>query len=194
MGLDMAEGAFTMKLVNIILKEGLITILIAAVLAIPGYVLMGKAGAVIAVMVVYIISYFRNGWHLMPRNPVNNIVYTLPEQAVELVKQVHMGRGIDPDSNITVSEEMHEKLMYPLTRELIELIGSTEYPVSESTFNYGLIDTERGSGEIRVTVQADIDYHDTSNQAEAHCHNVLIYITFEMTPDLGFRVISVEHN
>lgn len=121
---------------------------------------------------------------------------TYPNQLVELVKQAHAGLPFKTAGNISVGADMRQKLIYPLTPELVELIKATTYYNCQwKKFSYKLAEYDDKDG-LSGTVLATIRFQDNSRNINLDYKDVPIYI--ECRPKSlksggGLEVTSVEY-
>ena len=65
--------------------------------------------------------------------------YHLPQRLVKLVEQAHKHESFCTNPPISVSSDMRQKLMYPLTQSQVLTIYNTHHPVEENYFKYDLL-------------------------------------------------------
>ena len=114
--------------------------------------------------------------------------YHSPRRLVTLVEQAHRHESFCVDPPISVSGEMRQKLMYPLTQEQVLTIYNTKHEPEESYFKYELYSHLYYGTSLSVTVRITIDYRDTANGLDIHFKRVPMRIT----ADKG-EIISVTH-
>jgi hypothetical protein len=102
--------------------------------------------------------------------------YHLPNRIVKLVKQAHKHESFDVDPPISVSGEMRQKLMYPLTQSQILTICNTQHEVEESYFKYEMLSHLYYKTSLSVTVGITIHYKDTKNGLDIHFDRVPLRI------------------
>jgi len=121
---------------------------------------------------------------------------TFPNNLVELVQQAHAGPPFNTVSNISVSADMRQKLCYPLTPELVELIKATAYYNCQwKKFSYKLAEYEDKEG-LSGTVLATIRFQDNSRNINLDYKDVPIYIECRpksVKSGRGLEVTKVEY-
>ena len=121
---------------------------------------------------------------------------TFPNQLVELVKQAHAGLPFKTVSDISVGADMRQKLIYPLTPELVELIKATTYYNCQwKKFSYKLAEYDDKDG-LSGTVLATIRFQDNSRNINLDYMDVPIYIVCRqksVKAGRGFYVFSVDY-
>jgi len=121
---------------------------------------------------------------------------TFPNNLVELVQQAHAGLPFNTVSNISVSADMRQKLCYPLTPELVELIKATAYYNCQwKKFSYKLAEYEDKEG-LSGTVLATIRFQDNSRNINLDYKDVPIYIECRpksVKSGRGLEVTKVEY-
>ena len=115
--------------------------------------------------------------------------YHFPREIAKLVEQAHRHESFNTEPQFSVSGEMRQKLMYPLTQAQVLTIYNTEHEVEESYFKYELYShLYHNKASVSVTVHVTIDYRDTANGLDIHFKRVPVRIT----ADRG-EIVSVTH-
>ncbi len=118
-----------------------------------------------------------------------------PNEVLKLVKQAHKGESFSTDPYIFVSSDMRELLTYPLTIEQAEMIGATQYPVTEDNFEYELVTHSYKKDILYVTALITIDYCDTAKDIDFHFHHIQLCIKCGGSRKRGsLEIISVEYD
>ena len=130
---------------------------------------MRLSSLVILIMwIIYLIKGFRESRTFLH--------VTYPNQLVELVKQAHAGLPFKTVGNISVGADMRQKLIYPLTPELVELIKATSiHDCQWKKFSYKLAEYEDKEG-LSGTVLATIRFQDDSKNINLDYRDVPIRI------------------
>ena len=120
--------------------------------------------------------------------------YHLPQRIVKLVEQAHKHESFCVDPPISVSGEMRQKLMYPLTQSQILTIYNTHHEVEECYFRYKMLSHLYFDTSLSVTVAITIHYKDTINGLDIHFDRVPLRVVVEYNPKrLGSEIVSVTH-
>lgn len=119
----------------------------------------------------------------------------LPYEVLKLVKQAHKGESFSTEPYIYVSSDMRKLLTYPLTIEQAEMIGSTQYPVTEDNFEYELMAHSYNKNILCVTVLITIDYCDTAKDIDLHFNHIQLCIKCGGSRKRdSWEIISVEYD
>lgn len=118
---------------------------------------------------------------------------TIPQQLVALVRQAHSGLPFCTEFNISVSADMRQQLLYPLTQDQVEIIKSTAYPVQEKKFEYTLSSFKSVDDELSGTVLVNIRYRDDSKELDLSFSDVPITLCCTAKPGDGWKLSAVEH-
>ena len=101
---------------------------------------------------------------------------TFPNNLVELVQQAHAGLPFNTVSNISVSADMRQKLIYPLTPEQVEMIKATSYYNCQwKKFSYRLAEYDAKDG-LSGIVLATVRFQDDSRNINLDYKDLPIYI------------------
>lgn len=119
----------------------------------------------------------------------------LPHEVLQLVKQAHKGEPFNTEPYIYVSADMRKMLTYPLTVEQAEMIGSTQYPVTENNFEYELVAHSYKKNVLFLTALITIDYCDTAKNIDLHFHKIQFLIKCGGTRKRdSWEILSVEYD
>jgi len=121
---------------------------------------------------------------------------TVPNQLVQLVRQAHAGVSFLTEWNIYVSENMREKLCYPLTLKQVEILKPIKFTPQEGIFEYSLHSYKHKKGmrgELSGIVLVTIQYHDISKNIHINYVNTPIYLRCDSKPGAGWELTHVEY-
>ena len=112
-----------------------------------------------------------------------------PYQLLKLVQQAQRCEEFDTEPEISVSAEMHEKLVYPLTLQQAQMIGSTDYIVEQDMIYSRLASNWIFDGCFCARIIVNIDYVDSKKGLDLHFHDVALTVKCNTV-----EVVSVEYD
>ncbi|MBQ4088593.1 MAG: hypothetical protein IJC56_01750 [Clostridia bacterium] len=119
--------------------------------------------------------------------------YRMPNQLVKIVRQAHRFERFDTDPPISVGADMRYKLMYPLTVEQAQAIGSNRL-VEEDSIYHKLHSYVWLDSTLSAVVDCRIHYKDSKRGIDLHYDNVQLHIKCAGNPKrAGWEIVSVEH-
>lgn len=139
------------------------------------------------VFVVYLIIRDR------PRDKAR-MIKRISDSFVALLRCPQTGQPLVTDWPISVSDDMRQKLYWPLNHDIVHTIATTKKPPQKNWFFYRCVDCQTGSKKITGTVDVIIDYVNAANGLDLHYRLVPVHLTIECIPDKGWVLTEVRHN